>query len=150
MYAWESSAEGQKWAPALAAAEQKYNLPAGLLSRQAFEESSFEPDVIDGTRASPAGALGILQLEPAYFRSVQVPVPFSDADTLAQIDQAAQYDAQLFQRFGTWQLALEAYNWGPTALARWEAAGADPRALPSQSSTYSAQILADVPAAAVA
>ena len=150
MYAWESSANGQKWAPALAAAEQKYGLPAGLLSRQASEESGFASDVIDGTRSSSAGALGILQLEPAYFASVQVPTPFTDADTLAQIDEAAAYDAQLYQRFGTWQLALEAYNWGPTALAKWEAAGADPAGLPTQTSNYSAQILGDVPAAALA
>lgn len=148
MYAWEESAEGRKWAPVLAAAEQQYGLPAGLLSRQAAEESSFNPNVIYGSRASSAGALGILQLEPAYFSSVQVPTPFTDADVTAQIEQAAAYDAQLFRRFGTWQLALEAYNWGPTALAAWEAAGADPAQLPSESSNYSAAILADVPAAA--
>lgn len=148
MYAWEDSAEGRKWAPVLAAAEQKYGLPAGLLSRQAAKESSFSPDVIYGTRASSAGALGILQLEPAYFASVRAPVPFSDADVAAQIDEAAAYDARLYQRFGSWPLALEAYNWGPTALARWEAAGADPAALPSETADYSAAILADVPQAA--
>ncbi|MGH7144772.1 MAG: transglycosylase SLT domain-containing protein [Planctomycetota bacterium] len=146
-YSWEESAEGKKWAPALTAAEQKYGIPAGLLSRQAAEESSFDPSVIYGEEASSAGALGILQLEPAYFSSVNVPVPFTDADVLAQIDQAAQYDAELRRRFGSWQLALEAYNWGPTALARWEASGGDPSELPTQSSNYSAQILADVPTA---
>lgn len=148
MYAWEESAEGQKWAPVLAAAEQRYGLPAGLLSRQAAEESSFIPGVIDGTRASSAGALGILQLEPAYFSSVQVPTPFSDADVTAQIDQAAAYDAELYQRFGSWALALEAYNWGPTALAKWEGAGSDLTALPIQTANYSSEILADVPTAA--
>lgn len=147
MYRWEESAEGRKWAPVLAAAEQRYGLPAGLLSRQAAKESSFDPAVIYGARASSAGALGILQLEPAYFDSVRVPVPFTDADVAAQIDQAAAYDASLYHRFGTWALALEAYNWGPTALAEWEAAGADPALLPAETADYSEAILADVPAA---
>lgn len=146
-YAWEESAEGKKWAPVLAAAEQKYGLPAGLLSRQAAEESSFDPSVIDGTQASTAGALGILQLEPAYFSSVQVPVPFSDADVAAQIDQAASYDAQLYREFGTWQAALAAYNWGPGNVQAWAAAGSDPNALPSETANYVSSILADVPAA---
>ena len=144
MFKWEESAEGKKWAPALAAAEQKYGLPAGLLSRQALEESSFDPAVIYGERGSSAGALGILQLEPAYFSSVQVPRPFTDADVSAQIDQAAAEDARLYQVFGSWALALAAYNWGEGALQNFLTNGG---AIPSQTQNYVAQITADVPAA---
>jgi soluble lytic murein transglycosylase-like protein len=147
---WQESSNAKKWAPALAAAESKYGLPSGLLSRQAYEESSFDSGVIDGTTPSSAGALGILQLEPAYFSSVQGPVPFSDAQVLAQIDQAAAYDASLYRQFGSWQSALAAYNWGPGNVSSWLAGGADPTSLPAQTSNYVSQILADVPAAAAA
>lgn len=143
VYAWEESANGKKWAPALAAAEKKYGLPAGMLSRQAYEESHFITSVIDGTYPSSAGALGILQMMPQYFSSVQVPIPFTDADTLAQIDQAAAYDAQLYREFGSWRLALAAYNAGPGSV---QAAGGNIAALPQQTQTYVAQISADVPA----
>lgn len=147
MYAWEESTEGKKWAPALAAAEQKYGIPAGLLSRQAAAESSFDPRVIYGDRASSAGALGILQLEPEYFSSVTVPRPFTDADVLAQIDQAAAEDARLYQVYGNWETALAAYNWGEGNVNAWLAAGGNPSDLPSETDRYVASILADVPAA---
>ncbi len=150
MYAWEESAEGRKWAPALAAAERKYGIPAGLLSRQAAEESSFSPDVIYGTRSSSAGALGILQLEPAYFSSVNVSTPFTDADVLAQIDQAAGEDARLYSVFGSWQDALAAYNWGQGHVRAWLAGGADPAQLPAETARYTSQILSSVPAAVAA
>lgn len=152
-YWWEESANGKKWAPALAAAEQQYGLPAGLLSRQAYEESGFQSAVIDGTQPSPAGALGILQLEPAYFSSVNVPTPFSDADTQAQIDQAAAEDARLYSVFGSWPLALAAYNWGEGNLQNWlDAGGAFPSTTgwPAQTVNYVSQITGSFPAGALA
>ncbi len=142
---WMDSQEAKKWAPALAAAEQQYGLPAGLLSRQAYEESGFQPAVIDGTQASSAGALGILQMMPQYFSSVQVPTPFTDADVEAQIQQAAAYDAQLYQQFGDWGLALMAYNWGPGAVSSWLNGGANPANVPGQTSTYANAIIGSLP-----
>jgi soluble lytic murein transglycosylase-like protein len=143
--AWEESANGRKWAPALAAAEQKYGLPSGLLSRQAYQESHFIGSVIDGTQPSPAGALGILQLEPAYFASVRVPVPFTDADTAAQIDEAAAEDARLYRALGSWALTLAAYNWGEGNLQNWLANGGT---VPQETQSYVSDITAAVPAAA--
>lgn len=144
VYAWEESANGKKWAPALAAAEKKYGLPPGLLSRQAYEESGFQTDVINGTEPSSAGALGILQLMPQYYPQVNVPVPFTDADVLAQIDAAAATDAANYQTFGSWPLALAAYNAGAGAV---QASGGNLSLLPQQTQNYVAQITADVPAA---
>src|ERR1700758_3102851 len=74
---WQQSANAQKWAPVIAAAEQANGLPVNLLDRQAYPESAYDQSIIDGTRASPAGALGILQLEPEYFDTVRRPTPFS-------------------------------------------------------------------------
>ena len=150
VYAWEDSAEGRKWAPVLAAAEAKYGLPSGMLSRQAAQESSFDPAVIYGTRTSSVGALGILQLMPQYFSSVDVAVPFTDADVAAQIDQAAEEDARLYGVFGDWSLALAAYNWGQGNLERWQSSGAGTSAWPTQTRNYVADIAAAVPALAQA
>lgn len=134
-----------KWTPALNAAEQKWGLPAGLLVAQAQQESSFSTDVINGTQASSAGALGILQLEPAYFASARAPVPFTDAAVSAQIDQAGETMASLYQQFGSWTLALAAYNWGSGNLENWLGTNG---AIPAETQTYVDNIIAAVPAAA--
>lgn len=135
-----------KWLPVLTAAEQRYGMPAGLLVRQAQQESSFSSSVIDGTERSSAGALGILQLEPAYFSSVRAPVPFSDQAVQNQIYQAAQEMARLYEVFGSWTLALAAYNWGEGNLNSYLSTGSPP--VPAETANYVADITGDVPAAA--
>src|SRR6185312_5080436 len=67
LVAWKSVGEGSTWVPVLNQVEQQYGLPEDLLARVAYQESSFREGVIRGTTASSAGALGIMQLEPAYF-----------------------------------------------------------------------------------
>lgn len=152
---WQQSANAQKWLPALNAAEDLYGLPRNLLARQAYTESvHFAQDVIDGTRASPAGALGILQLMPQYFDTVQRPTPFTDQDTLDQIDQAAQQMAHLNRQLAPlaastganpWALALAGYNAGAGAVERYQ--GIPPY---TETQNYVTGILADVPAAQAA
>jgi soluble lytic murein transglycosylase-like protein len=148
---WQESANAQKWAPVLAAAEQANGLPSNLLARMAFQESSYDQDVIDGTRPSSAGALGILQLMPQYFSAVQRPIPFSDQDTTDQINQAAEQMVELYGQLmplatstgqNPWALALAGYNAGAGAV---EKAGGVPAI--TQTQNYVASILADVPAA---
>lgn len=145
---WLSSANAQKWAAALAAAEQQYGLPAGLLSRIAYQESHFRSDIIDGTTASPAGALGMMQLMPQFFSSVRVPVPFSDQDTLNQIDQAAQLLSQNYTHFGDWQSAIAAYNAGAGTVDKY-LNGAIAQ-LPQETQNYVAAVTADLPNLATA
>ena len=140
---WLSSANAQKWASALAAAEAQYGLPAGLLSRIAYQESHFRSDIIDGTTASPAGALGLMQLMPQYFSSVQVPVPFSDSDTVAQIGQAAQLLAQDYARFQDWSLAIAAYNDGAGNVDKYVNGAIG--SLPTETQNYVAAVAADLP-----
>lgn len=140
---WQQSANAQKWAPVIAAAEQQYNIPTGLLARQAYEESGYQTNVIDGTQPSSAGALGILQLMPEYFTSVQAPVPFSDGAVERQIAQAAGYMAQLAGEFGgNWGYALAAYNAGPGTVQN---VLNGTQSLPAQTTNYVTQILSDVP-----
>jgi soluble lytic murein transglycosylase-like protein len=148
---WQQSENAKKWAPVIAAAEQANGLPTDLLARQAYAESAYAQDVIDGTRPSPAGALGILQLEPQYFDTVQRPIPFSDQDTVDQINQAAGQMASLYQQLSPlaastganpWALALAGYDAGAGAVKRY--GGIPPF---SETQKYVASILADVPVA---
>ena len=148
---WQESANAQKWAPFLAAAERAYALPTNLLARQAYAESSYAQDVIDGTRPSSAGALGILQLMPQYFTTVQRPTPFSDQDTADQINEAAANMASLYQQLfplasstgaNPWALALAGYNADAGDVKKYSGIPPFP-----ETQAYVSKILADVPAA---
>lgn len=139
---WQSVGAGPTWVPILTAAENEYGLPPMLLSRIAYQESRFRPDVITGATASPAGALGLMQLMPQYFTSVQVPLPFSQSDTQAQIGQAAGLLVQLFNHFQDWGLAIAGYNDGQGNI---DAFVAGSRAMPAETQNYVSQVLADVP-----
>jgi len=140
---WKSAGAGPQWVPILNQAEQSYGLPADMLARQAYQESSFIENIIRGIRASSAGALGIMQLMPQYFSTVQVPIPFSDTDVSAQISQAGQQMQTLHQSTGTWELALAAYNAGLGNVQKY--GGIPPF---QQTQDYVSQIIADVPAIA--
>ena len=120
-----------------AAAEQQYGIPTDLLARQGFEESSFLPDIIDGTQVSSAGALGIMQFEPATAAQYGVSNPL---DPSQAIPGAAAYMAALYKEFGSWSLALAAYDAGPGNV---QAAGPGIPAFP-ETQNYVSQILSDV------
>ncbi len=142
---WQNVQQGPQWVPYINGVESTYNIPANLLARIAYQESSFLPTVIDGTRVSSAGALGIMQLMPQYFTTVQVPRPFSVADTQAQVNQAAALLAQLYAHFGDWSLAIAGYNDGQGNIDAYLAGN---HTLPQQTTDYVSQVLADVPVAA--
>ncbi len=128
----DARANEEKFAPAIAAAEARHNLPAGLLHRLIFQESHFRTDIIDGSTVSGAGAVGIAQIVPRWHPEVD------PLDPDASIDYAAKYLRALFVRFGSWSEALAAYNWGPGNVARH---GMDN--LPAETRAYVAQITAD-------
>ena len=68
---------------------------------------------------SYAGAQGLLQLMPATARSLRL----RHDDPASNVLAGALYLRQLLDRFGSVELALAAYNAGPTAVER---AGAAP------------------------
>jgi soluble lytic murein transglycosylase-like protein len=139
---WKNVQAGPTWVPVLNSAEQQFGIPPDLLARMAYQESHFRPEIIDGTKASPAGALGLMQLMPQYFNTVRVAVPFQPADTVAQIQQAAQLLVGLMNHFNDWTLAVAAYNDGQGNIDQYVAGT---RALPAETSNYVADVLADVP-----
>jgi soluble lytic murein transglycosylase-like protein len=141
---WQTVNDGPIWIPVINTTENQFGIPPNLLARMAYQESRFRTDVISGTTTSPAGALGILQLMPQFFSTVQGPIPFQRSDTVAQITQAAQQLTALYAHFGDWALALAGYNDGQANVDAYLAGN---RALPMETSQYVSQILTDVPAA---
>jgi soluble lytic murein transglycosylase-like protein len=139
---WQTVNDGPQWVPVIQVAEMQAGIPQNLLARMAYQESHFRTSIIQGTQASPAGALGILQLMPQYFSTVRVPRPFTAQDTDAQIQQAAGELTRLYGVFGDWALALAGYNDGQGNV---QAYLAGTRALPAETLNYVSDVLADVP-----
>lgn len=94
---------------AFAKASAQTGVPASLLVSTAYEESRMDPAALSG-----AGARGLLQLMPATAREVGLDTDAPAANVLA----GARYLRGLLDRFGDVDLALAAYNAGPTAIAR--------------------------------
>lgn len=87
----------------------RYGVPTGLLAAQEQVESGFDPRAV-----SPAGAVGIAQFLPSTAASLGV----NPWDPASAIPGEANYLQQLFQRCGSWNGALQAYNSGSCAGAQ--------------------------------
>ena len=97
-------------ATAVAAAATRYGLAPELVDTVARQESGYRPQVV-----SSAGAIGIMQLMPATARSLGV----DPWDPVANINGGAAYLRALLDQFdGRVDLALAAYNAGPSAVKR--------------------------------
>jgi len=104
-----------RFLPAFRAASLDTTLPVSLLVAVAWEESRMHENAV-----SPVGARGVLQLMPATARIMAV----HDAGARTNIIAGARYLHRMLDRFGgRLDLALSAYNAGPSAVAR---AGAAP------------------------
>jgi soluble lytic murein transglycosylase-like protein len=95
--------------PAFVAAAREHRLPVGLLVAMAHEESGMNP-----AARSPKGAIGVLQLMPGTAGELGA----NPAVPRENVRAGARYLSQLVARFGNLDLALAAYNAGPTAVAR--------------------------------
>lgn len=127
--------ENSRYRAWLAAAEQSNGIPSGMLARLAYQESRFRPDIISGKTVSSAGAMGIMQIIPKWNPGV------NPLDPQAAIAYAGKKLAGLSRQFGSWELALQAYNWGEGNLKKYLAGD---KSLPLETRNYSSQILADI------
>jgi soluble lytic murein transglycosylase-like protein len=91
-------------------AARETGLPLSMLAAVAWEESRMDPQALSG-----AGARGLLQLMPGTAKALST----ASDDPRANILAGARYLGQLVTRFdGNVELALAAYNAGPTAVER--------------------------------
>ncbi len=91
------------------AAATRHGVPEDLFLRLVTQESGWNPRAI-----SRAGAIGLAQLMPDTARDLGV-----DPDVPSQnLDGGARYLAAQYRTFGSWRLALAAYNAGPDAVER--------------------------------
>ncbi len=140
---WKRKGQGPLYLPLLNATEKRYLIPRDLLARQAYQESRFREDIISGFTRSPAGAIGIMQIIPRWHPSIDPGDAAADEraalDPARAIDYAARYLVSLQRRFGSWGLALAAYNAGPGNVEKHN--GIPPF---KETRDYVAQILGDV------
>ena len=96
------------------AAARKYGVPEDMFLKLVQQESGWNPGAV-----SPKGAVGLAQLMPETANHLGV----DETDPQANLEGGARYLSMMFTRFGSWKLALAAYNAGPQAV---EAAGGIP------------------------
>lgn len=96
------------------AAARKYGVPEDMFLRLIQQESGWNQGAV-----SPKGAVGLAQLMPMTADHLGV----DETDAQQNLDGGARYLSMMYNRFGSWRLALAAYNAGPEAV---EAAGGIP------------------------
>ncbi len=125
--------ERTKLAAALARAERRHHVDPLLLVALIERESHFR------TRArGPRGGLGLMQVRMPTARHVADRI---DAEITSERDLfdpqlnvalGAAYLEEMKERFGSWEVALVAYNAGPTRVARVLRQGRRPKSMYSR------------------
>ncbi|EPF7465363.1 lytic transglycosylase domain-containing protein [Serratia marcescens] len=92
----------------VSAAEQRFGLPAGLLSAVISKESSGNSKAI-----SPKGAIGLGQVMPDTARGMGYDPEELKRNPALQVEAAGRYLKQMLDAHGNVTDALAAYNWGP-------------------------------------
>lgn len=139
---WTESKIPGTYLNAIRTAEVRYGLPKNLLARLLYQESAYRPDIINGSTASPAGALGIAQFMPKTATALGI----DPLNPFQSINAAGQLLKTLYKKFGTWENTLAAYNWGEGNVASWikTGVGVKGQRMPLETQNYFTQILADV------
>ncbi len=92
------------------AAARKYGVPVDLFLRLVQQESGWNHGAV-----SAKGAMGLAQLMPGTAARLGVDA----SDPQENLEGGAHYLAMMYDRFGSWRLALAAYNAGPHAVEQY-------------------------------
>jgi len=92
------------------AAARRHGVPEDLFLRLVQQESGWNPQAV-----SHKGAAGLAQLMPDTARALGVDIH----DPAQNLDGGARYLRRMYDRFGSWRLALAAYNAGPGAVEEY-------------------------------
>jgi soluble lytic murein transglycosylase len=90
---------------------RQVGVPPALVKAVIHAESAFNPRAV-----SHKGAMGLMQLMPATARSLGVAEPFTAEQN---VEGGTRYLRELRERFGSWTMALAAYNAGPDAVVKF-------------------------------
>ena len=89
---------------------KRYDIPSQVFFNLITTESNWNPVV-----TSPRGAVGLTQLMPRTALELDV----NPWNAQQNIEGGARYLRQQYDRFGSWDLALAAYNAGPGAVEKY-------------------------------
>lgn len=92
------------------AAATRHGIPVDLFLRLVQQESGWNPKAL-----SHKGAMGLAQLMPQTARALRV----DPADPVQNLEGGARYLKMQYRAFGSWELALAAYNAGPGAVKKY-------------------------------
>lgn len=89
------------------AVARKHGVPEDLFLRLVQQESGWNPGAV-----SHKGATGLAQLMPGTAQKLGVDID----DPSENLEGGARYLRMMYDKFGSWRLALAAYNAGPGAV----------------------------------
>lgn len=98
----------------VSAAEQRFGIPAGLLSAVISKESSGNSGAISGK-----GAIGLAQVMPDTARGMGYDPEELKRNPALQVEAGARYLKQMLDAHGNVPDALAAYNWGPSNMRKF-------------------------------
>lgn len=93
---------------------KKYNIPPKLFFALIQQESGWNYMAV-----SRAGAVGLTQVMPFNLEAWGYDIEAFKNSPTDQLDVGAKYLSKQYQKFGSWDLALAAYNAGPGAVRRY-------------------------------
>jgi soluble lytic murein transglycosylase-like protein len=96
-----------EWLPVAQDMARRYDIPEDLFLRLVQQESGWNPGAV-----SHKGATGLAQLMPGTANLLGVDIN----DPRQNLEGGARYLKMMYDRFGSWRLALAAYNAGPEAV----------------------------------
>lgn len=99
----------------------RWGIPAGLMTQLMGKESSGNPAAV-----SSKGAMGLTQVMPGTAQEMGYDPAALANDPVMQADAGAQYLSRMYQRYGDWGTALQAYHDGPGNVDRQLAGQAQP------------------------
>ncbi|MFT6452349.1 MAG: soluble lytic murein transglycosylase-like protein [Halocynthiibacter sp.] len=92
------------------AAASRYGVPQDLFLRLIQQESGWK-----ARARSHKGAIGLAQLMPGTAAKLKV----NPHDPVQNLNGGARYLRMMYDKFGSWRLALAAYNAGPGAVEKY-------------------------------
>ncbi|HYH97652.1 lytic transglycosylase domain-containing protein [Hyalangium sp.] len=112
----------EKYKGAIESASAKTGVPASMLAAQIWQESRGNLSATSTNGGNGLTDTGLMQINPNTFKELQAKHPELQGKDLADpetnILAGACYMKDMKEQFGSWDLALRAYNSGPNGVDR--------------------------------